>query len=131
MRVTLPPFKNTYRKILFLLLPIHIYQPFFTRQRPFNLAAFKLLRDTDSQVPEVRSKSLQLTQVEVTFVALELIHSATVQQLEAVEGAILQSARANPPLQQLRAGDAGAGAGRQGGRLGSFMKTSHERRQLS
>lgn len=72
-------------------------------------------------------KSLQLTEVEVTFVAFDLIHGAAVEQLEAVEGAVLQPARANPPLQQLRARDAGAGAGRQGGRLGSLLEASHAR----
>lgn len=62
--------------------------------------------------------------------AFDLIHSAAVEQLEAVEGAVLQSARADPPLQQLRAWDTGTGAGRQGGRLGSLLEASHGKRWL-
>lgn len=57
--------------------------------------------------------------------AFDLIHGTAVEQLEAVEGAVLQPARANPPLKQLRARDAGARAGRQGGRLGSLLEASH------
>lgn len=67
---------------------------------------------TQARQEEKGRKSLQLTEVEVNFVAFELIHGAAVEQLEAVEGAILQSARADPPLQQLRARDASAGTGR-------------------
>lgn len=62
--------------------------------------------------------------------AFDLIHSAAVEQLEAVEGAVLQSARADPPLQQFRSRDTGAGAGRQGGRLGSLLEASHDRWRL-
>lgn len=59
--------------------------------------------------------------------AFDLIHGAAVEQLKAIKGAVLQPARADPPLQQLRARDTGAGAGRECGRLGSLLETSHDR----
>lgn len=68
-------------------------------------------------------KTVTLTEVEVTFVAFDLVHSSTVQQLKAVKGVVLQPARTDPSLQQV--GPTRAGAGRQSSRLSSFLKPSH------
>lgn len=70
-------------------------------------------------------KTVTLTEVEVTFVAFDLVHSSTVKQLKAVKGVALQPARADPSLQQVGPWDTHAGAGRQSSRLSSFLKPSH------
>lgn len=57
--------------------------------------------------------------------AFELIDSPIVEQLEAVEGAVLQLAEAHASVEPARPGDAGAGAARQRGRLGFVLKASH------
>lgn len=70
-------------------------------------------------------KIATLTEVEVTFVAFDLVHSSAVKQLKAVKGVVLQPARTDPSLQQVSPWDTHAGAGRQSSRLSSFLKPSH------
>lgn len=67
----------------------------------------------------------KLTEVEVTFVAFDLIDSSIVKQLKAVKGAVLKFAKTHPSLQSATSRDARAGTGRQSCRLGSFLKSSH------
>lgn len=57
--------------------------------------------------------------------AFDLINSSIVKQLKAVKGAVLHLAHPRPSLQSTGSWDARAGAGRQSGRLGSFLKPSH------
>lgn len=70
---------------------------------------------------------LTLTEVEVTFMASDLINSSIVKQLKAVKGAVLHLAQTHPSLQLPRPWDACTGAGRQSG-LGSFLRSSHSYR---
>lgn len=67
----------------------------------------------------------KLTEVEVTFVAFDLIDSSTIKQLKAVTSEVLHPAQTHPSLQPASPWDARAGTGRQSGRLGSFLKLSH------
>lgn len=67
----------------------------------------------------------ELTEVEVTLVAFDLINSSTVKQLKAVKGVVLHLAQTHPSLQSARPWDTCAGSGRQGGRLVSSLKSSH------
>ena len=71
------------------------------------------------------SEADKLTQVEVTFVSFDLINSSIVKQLKAIKGAVLQLAETHPPLQSASPWETRAGTGRQSGRLGSFLKSSH------
>lgn len=57
--------------------------------------------------------------------AFDLINSSTVKQLKAVKGAVLHLAKTHPSLQLVSPWDTRAGAGRQSGRLGSFLNSSH------
>ena len=67
----------------------------------------------------------KLTEVQVTFVAFDLIHGSTVQELKAVKGEVVHLAQSHPSLQAARPWDARAGTGRQSGRFASFLKLSH------
>lgn len=76
------------------------------------------------------SKDGKLTEVEVTFMAFEIIDSSTVKQLKAVKGAVLHPAQGHAPLQSTGPWDAAAETGRQSGRFGSVLKSSHGCRLL-
>jgi len=67
----------------------------------------------------------KLTEAEVTFMASEPIDSSAVEQLEAVERTVLHLAHAHSSLQSTGSWEAHAGTGRQRGRLGFFLKSSH------
>lgn len=67
----------------------------------------------------------KLTEVEIAFVAFDLINSSTVKQLKAIKGEVLHLAQTHPSLQLPSPWDTCAGTGRQSGRLGSFLKLSH------
>lgn len=69
-----------------------------------------------------------LTEVEVTFMAFEMIDRSIVKQLKAVEGAVFHLAQTHAPLQSARSWDARAGTGRQSGCLGSVLRLSHSYR---
>lgn len=67
----------------------------------------------------------RLTEVEVTFVAFHLINSSAVKELKAVKGEVLQLAQSHSSLLPAGPRYACGATGRQSGRLGSFLKSSH------
>lgn len=89
----------------------------------YSSLQYSAVRSNSPIIPEFEAG--KLTEVQVTFVAFDLIHSSTVQQLKAVKGEVVHLAQSHPPLQAARPWDARTGTGWQSGRLGSFLELSH------